>query len=71
MFLILGFLNSSCSRNNVDYTKLTENYSPEAILYFSEVGFFSNNNLRKWKKNITISLIGEVKKMILKVLMNL
>ncbi len=60
MLLILGLLNSSCSKNNVDYSIIKENYSPETISYFSEVGFYETNNLRKWKKNLTVSIKGTV-----------
>lgn len=60
ILIILGLLNSSCSKNKIDYSKLKENYSPEAISYFSEVGFYKTKTLRKWEKNLTVSISGTV-----------
>jgi len=60
ILIILGLLNSSCSKNKIDYSKLKENYSAETISYFSEVGFYQNKTLRKWEKNLTVSISGTV-----------
>jgi hypothetical protein len=43
---------------NPDFLKLKREYSDESLLYFSEVGFYQHNVLRKWDRNIKVSISG-------------
>ncbi|WP_320052949.1 hypothetical protein [uncultured Acetobacteroides sp.] len=60
-FFFLLILLTSCSSVELDKEYLKKNYSTKELEYFGEVGFYTGNSVKKWQKNITISLVGTPK----------
>lgn len=58
-FIIVLLLLTSCSSVEFDKQYLIENYGTQELQYFGQVGFYNGQTVKKWGKNIEISLVGE------------
>lgn len=55
ILLIIG----GCTNNEGTRSHITNNYNKEAIKYFTQVGFNEKGTLKKWQKDITVSVTGK------------
>jgi len=58
-FIIVLLLLTSCSSVKFDKNYLIRNYETKELQYFGQVGFYNGQTVKKWGKNIEISMVGE------------
>lgn len=59
--IIILLLMTSCSSNQFDKKYLIGNYTEKELKYFGQVGFYTGKSVKKWGKNIEISMVGAPK----------
>lgn len=59
--IIILLLLTSCASIEFDKKYLIENYTTRELKYFGQVGFYNGKTVKKWGKNIEISMVGAPK----------
>jgi hypothetical protein len=60
-FIIILLFLTSCSSVEFDTKYFIENYTLKELKFFGQVGFYNGKAVKKWGKNIEISMVGEPK----------